>query len=139
MNKILKNNENLRLNIPENSNLIKSQEDFNVYQQNFNQFDRMENIKLQKHENLYNSRGFPNDPFLQDPILQNFDYVNRSDLIYERNEENKEFQEGFMDRNIKNLKQSSNLRECKEELNILKLSKQMRRDKEAFFQEKIKK
>lgn len=139
MNKILKNNENLRLNIPENNNLFKSHEDFNAFPQSFNQFERMENIKLQKHDNLYNSRGFPNDPFLQDPILQNFDFVNRSDFICEGNEENKVLQDSFMDRNIKNLKQNSNFHEFKEELNILKLSKQMRKDKEIFFQEKIKK
>ena len=137
MNNTFKNNENLKLELTNNLNLIEDKS--HVLAHTIDRESRFETIKMKKDDAfLSRSNFFGNDPFNADPLLfgNNINLVNNNRSDYVVRDDLDEPGVNFNSPLEKSMRSAMKPNNLDEGLRILKLSKDLRKEKEEMFQRK---
>lgn len=134
MNKTLKKNENLKLELNNNLNLIENKSQF--MPQNFERESRYDGLKMRKEDPfLSRSNFFQSDPFNSDPLFvgNNLNFVNPSDYpIRDDLESENQNYPSPLNKSMKS-RAGNNSKNLEEGSQVVKISKDLRKEKEEMF------
>lgn len=131
MNTNLKKNESLKLDLTNKLNLIDKKTNFSL--QKFDKDLQYDNLLNKKNEIFTKEQFYPNDPFNQDPFfaLNNMNLVNRSGFL-----SRDDLDDGFDNLVEEKLRRNKNKQNLEESFKVLKISKDLRKEKEGLFDRK---